>query len=66
MAMTNAQLQALGDKIVRVVTAKANKTLMAAQEALEEEMTEYQLDQLLLEIEQGLAENGIDAVFYPL
>ena len=66
MRMSQAELQALGDKMTRVIAAKVNRTLLAAQEALEEELTEYDLDQLLFEIEQGLTENGIDAVFYPI
>lgn len=66
MRMSQTELQALGDKITRVISAKVNRTLLVAQETLETELTEYDLDQLLLELEQGLAENGIDAVFYPI
>lgn len=66
MTMSKKELQALGDKMTRVITAKVNRTLSAGQEALNEELSEYDLDQLLLEIEQGLAEEGIDAIFYPL
>jgi len=64
--MSNAQLQDLGNKMARVITAKVNRTLAAVPDSISDSLSEYDLDELLKEIETGLADNGIEAIFYPI
>lgn len=68
MKKSTAELQEIGDKIVRLVTARTNNLLKAADETLREEilLSEQDLDRLLQELENDLADNGIQAVFYPI
>lgn len=66
MKQSTAELQYLGDKVVKMVAARTNNLLKAAQETLQEELTVEDLDQLLQSLEKDLADEGIQAVFYPI
>jgi hypothetical protein len=66
MRKSTAELQELGDKIVRLVSARTSNIIRLADETIKQELTEYDLDQLLQSLEQDLADNGIQAIFYPI
>lgn len=66
MKKSTAELQEIGDKVIRLVAARTANIIKAANESLREELTEQDLDLLLQDLEQDLASNGIQAIFYPI
>lgn len=64
--LTNDELKSIGNKVSKVVIARVNKVLKAAYESSEEYMSIQDLDKLLMEIEQSLVQQGIDAEFRPI